>query len=260
MNIDFTNEIIKMKEREVLHKPFPTPEGPAIFEKNEDKIIKMVFSNEEAVSKYLNHLGYNWGNEGKNEFKNFDSLNRLLNVFPELKDAEVVAADPQWDANALPVTEHEKQNLHESTRNMEDMPHIAVELREVDHPLHWDESNYDTKADECKDCKDKVGIDYSELYKKVKGEEAYAPKGMPWAYAFEVGDKVRNVNEECMHHQSEGTVEDVKELPNNMGNVIGYMCSNAGNNWVKGDVLYKTPDQLEKLDQTGAPMNRPWAY
>ena len=36
MNIDFTNNIIQMKEHDVLHKPFPSPEGFSIFEKTEE--------------------------------------------------------------------------------------------------------------------------------------------------------------------------------------------------------------------------------
>ena len=277
MNIDFTNDIIQMKERNVLHKPFPTPQGYALFEKTEKgKIIRMVFSSEEGIKAYLNDIGYDWGNEGKGEFTNFDCLNRILTVFPELKDAEIVAADPQWDPDAKPQTEHEKQNLHESTRKIEDLPDLAVELREVDHVqakkpdfLKKKSDKKDDKKDDKKNGKkgdeeekDKNGKklppwlnkkkskskDYSDLYEKVGGN-----KSQPWLYGFEAGDKVRNVNEQCKHYRSEGTVKEVKDLPEDAGFLVGYTCSNAGNNWGEGDLLFKTPDQLEKLDQTGAP-------
>ena len=75
MDIDFTQNIIQMKERDVLHKPFPSQEGYSLFEKTEEgKIVRMTFSSEESVKAYLNHLGYDWGNEGKNEFRNFDCI------------------------------------------------------------------------------------------------------------------------------------------------------------------------------------------
>ena len=277
MNIDFTNDIIQMKERDVLHKPFPTPEGYALFEKTkEGKIVRMIFSNEEEIKVYLNSLGYNWGNESKDEFTNFDSEKRLFTVFPALKDAEVVAADPQWDPSKAPKSEHEKQNLHESTRKIEDLPDLAVELREVDHPLHWDESNYDSKAkkpdflkkkkdekkkkdskkdgkngDKKEEGKDDKNLppwlnkkkseskDYSDLYRRVSGE---------YGGPLKVGDKVKNINKKCTHYKSEGVVKKFNNIPGDKGVTIAYQCTNVGKTWKEGDILDKTPDQLEKKD------------
>ena len=275
MNIDFTNDIIQMKERNVLHKPFPSSQGYALFEKTEEgKIVRMVFSSQEAIKAYLNNLGYDWGNEGKGEFTNFDCLKRILTVFPELKDAEIVAADPQWDPDAKPKTEHEKQNLHESTRKIEDLPDLAVELREVDHVqadceealakkpdfLKKKGDKKDDKKDSKKDGKkggeeekDKNGkklppwlnkkkskSNYDKLWEKVNANKY---KGYP---NFAKGDHVKNTNSECKHFNSEGVVNDVKKLPNEEGVTIGYTCSNAGKNWKEGDKLRKTPDQLAK--------------
>lgn len=61
---------------------------------------------------------------------------------------------------------------------------------------------------------------------------------------FEIGSKVRNVNPSCKHYGSEGTVEDVEDLPNDMGKVVKYKVSNDGPNYKKGDILTKTIDQL----------------
>jgi len=244
MDIDFTQNIIQMKERDVLHKPFPSQEGYSLFEKTEEgKIVRMTFSSEESVKAYLNHLGYDWGNEGKNEFRNFDCIKRLTTVLPELKDAEVVAADPQWDADAKPdfhlgqPIQPKEHDLHKSTRSIEDLPHLAVELREVDHPLHWDESNYDTKASECETCKEKVKGDYSELYHKVQGG---------YDGDIKVGDNVKNINPKCTHFESEGVVKKLNDIPGDKGTTVAYQCTNAGKNWKKGDILDKTPDQLTK--------------
>jgi hypothetical protein len=272
MNIDFTNDIIKMKEREVLHKPFPTPQGYALFEKTkEGKLVRVIFPNEKEIKAYLNDLGYDWGNEGKDEFTNFDCEKRLFTVFPELKDAEVVAADPQWDPDKVPK-DYEIITKHESTRTMEDIPHCAVKLREVDHqvtpasiakkPDFLKKKKEDKKGDKKEDKKgdkngdsekDKNGKklppwlnkkkskskDYSELWEKVSGE---------YGGSLKVGDRVKNVNKKCTHYGSEGIVKKFNDIPGDKGVTIAYKCTNAGKTWEEGDLLDKTPDQLEKKD------------
>ena len=71
------------------------------------------------------------------------------------------------------------------------------------------------------------------------------------------GDKIKNVNSDCEHVDSEGEVEDVVKLPhkgdkqvkngNNMtGRLVKYKVTNDGKNYKKGDHLYKTADQLDK--------------
>lgn len=63
---------------------------------------------------------------------------------------------------------------------------------------------------------------------------------------FKNGTVVRNINPACMHYGSEGVVESVEDLPNNMGRVIKYKVTNDGPNFKKGDILIKTKDQLIK--------------
>ena len=103
-NIDFTKQIREMKEKDVLHKPFPVGDGYALFAKNnEGSFIKVLFSSKDQIKKYLNNLGYDWGNEGKDEYTNFDCELRLLRVLPELSEVETIAADPQWEISEKPV-------------------------------------------------------------------------------------------------------------------------------------------------------------
>lgn len=61
---------------------------------------------------------------------------------------------------------------------------------------------------------------------------------------FEIASKVKNINPSCKHYGSEGTIEDVQDLPNEMGQVIKYRVTNNGDTYKKGDVLIKTIDQL----------------
>jgi len=61
---------------------------------------------------------------------------------------------------------------------------------------------------------------------------------------FEIGSMVKNVNPSCQHYGSEGIVEEIKDLPDSMGQVIKYKVTNDGENYKKGDSLIKTIDQL----------------
>jgi hypothetical protein len=65
---------------------------------------------------------------------------------------------------------------------------------------------------------------------------------------FQVGDKVKNINAMCKHYGSEGTVKEIRELPEDMGYGIVYECSNQGPTWKIGDMLGKTEIQLKKIN------------
>jgi DNA replication initiation complex subunit (GINS family) len=64
---------------------------------------------------------------------------------------------------------------------------------------------------------------------------------------FQVGDKVKNINAMCKHYGSEGTVKEIRDLPEDMGYGIVYECSNNGPTWKIGDILGKTEIQLKKI-------------
>jgi len=60
-----------------------------------------------------------------------------------------------------------------------------------------------------------------------------------------LGDHVVNVNPGCKHYGSEGIVVKLEQLPQDMGTVACYRCTNNGDNWSEGEVLRKSLDQLE---------------
>ena len=66
---------------------------------------------------------------------------------------------------------------------------------------------------------------------------------------FQVGDKVRNINSMCKHYGSEGTVKEIRNLPDDMGYGVVYQCSNSGTTWKMGDMLGKTEIQLKKINE-----------
>jgi len=65
---------------------------------------------------------------------------------------------------------------------------------------------------------------------------------------FNVGDKVKNINAMCKHYGSEGTVKEIRELPEDMGYGVVYECTNDGSTWKRGDLLGKTEIQLKKIN------------
>ena len=66
------------------------------------------------------------------------------------------------------------------------------------------------------------------------------------SHTFEpvLGDPVINVNPNCKHFQSRGTVMDVRPLIDDAGTGVVYQVSNDGDNFAPGDILEKTLDQL----------------
>ena len=63
----------------------------------------------------------------------------------------------------------------------------------------------------------------------------------------QIGDNVVNTNPGCVHYKSEGVIEDIKDLPDEMGTAISYRVTNDSESYTVGDLLTKTPDQLEPL-------------
>ena len=66
------------------------------------------------------------------------------------------------------------------------------------------------------------------------------------SHTFEpmLGDPVVNINPNCTHYQSRGTVMDIKPLEGDAGMVVVYQVSNDGDSFAPGDTLEKTLDQL----------------
>jgi hypothetical protein len=61
------------------------------------------------------------------------------------------------------------------------------------------------------------------------------------------GDIVRNINTSCKHFGSQGIVEGVEPLPDDMGHIVSYRATNSGKTWDSGQVLKKTADQLQTV-------------
>lgn len=79
---------------------------------------------------------------------------------------------------------------------------------------------------------------------KIKEESATTRSCMQNQDRFAIGDTVEDINTSCPHYGSQGIVEDLEELPHNMGQVVVYKTTNMGPTWNKDQILKKTPSQL----------------
>ena len=69
------------------------------------------------------------------------------------------------------------------------------------------------------------------------------------SYEPQIGDSVKNNNPGCVHYGSEGVIEDIDDLPDDVGKTITYTVTNDGENYENGDTLTKTMDQLIPLEE-----------
>ena len=66
-------------------------------------------------------------------------------------------------------------------------------------------------------------------------------------YSIKVGDMVKNTNPSCPHNGSQGIVNKITSMPDDIGQLIKYIVTNQGDNYRSGDQLTKTVDQLEVI-------------
>jgi hypothetical protein len=67
-------------------------------------------------------------------------------------------------------------------------------------------------------------------------------------YSIEVGDFVKNTNPSCPHHGSQGIVNKLITMPDDVGTLIKYTVTNSGDTFKPGQALTKTSDQLEPIE------------
>lgn len=65
---------------------------------------------------------------------------------------------------------------------------------------------------------------------------------------LKAGDKIKNINTACTHYGSEGIVDKIEAMSDNIGYIIGYISTNNGPSWEIGQYLKKTEDQLALMD------------
>ena len=86
--------------------------------------------------------------------------------------------------------------------------------------------------------------DLPEKKKEETNEDIGDTNTISEPYMFQVGDIVNNVNPQCNHFGSMGIVQDLINLPDEMGTLVKYMVTNHGGTYTPGMMLTKTMDQL----------------
>lgn len=112
-----------------------------------------------------------------------------------------------------------------------------------------------TKDESEKQQKEKV----KKLQVKNPNEQVSRPNGDQsiGASKLKVGDKVRNIDQSCVHAGSEGIVQTIDDNPVNNGYEVGYNTTNFGQSWTVDQYLRKNEDQLtliDSVDDTGLAM------
>ena len=86
------------------------------------------------------------------------------------------------------------------------------------------------------------------LVQKTQSEIKHTTYNSVAVCKLKAGDKIKNINVACSEYGSEGIVDTIEAMPENMGYIIGYITSNAGPSWTVGQYLKKTEDQLAIMD------------
>ena len=195
---------------------------------------------EEALKKaqaddYTNQ-DYNW--DGETEF----DQNQFTQEDPTLNEVETM---DDHDMEALEMSESQLSAIADKAEQLLEAmadPEVADDILEpwIQNKLAilddymatiYDYIMYPSKEEEMQD----------QQNSNLNQNQAYS--------MFNVGDKVRNINAMCKHYGSEGTVKEIRQLPEDMGNGIVYECSNNGSTWKVGDILGKTEIQLQKISE-----------
>lgn len=89
---------------------------------------------------------------------------------------------------------------------------------------------------------------FNNLLNGIQNSIEFSQKTIKAYCKIKAGDKVRNTNTACMHYGSEGIVDEVEPMPDNIGYVVAYTATNDGSTWKPGEILRKTHDQLSVLE------------
>jgi hypothetical protein len=167
----------------------------------------------------------------------YDSFLKKLYEMCKRKGPEFVAALPKASKEHLGI----KATI---------LPIPTVEVGPVDPnskpPLKPELVDKKTNDDTLNSQKEKI----NQLKTKNPNEQVSVPTGDSSIAGckLKAGDNIKNINTACMHYGSEGIVESIEEMPENIGYIVGYRTTNAGASWTVDQYLRKTEDQLTLVD------------
>ena len=156
---------------------------------------------------------------------------------------------PEEDKEKKDDAEAEEETKEESVRLSDMMSEISKD--EYDAQMDALSAEEDAGKAKIKAAKDKMNA-----LKKQPIEDGVVKENHH--YTFGIGDIVKNKNTSCPHQGSMGIIQKIMNLANDMGKVVKYRVVNTGPTYKPGDVLTKTMDQLEPVQdpaETEAPVD-----
>ena len=284
ISVNFSGEIKAAKEKKTLNKPFRTPKGPkkfSVYVKNEKgNIVKVNFGDPNMEIKRddpsrrksfraRHQCDTKPGPRWKAKYWSCKMWESKKSVTDYTTKGSIDDVVHQWDG----VTYWDQEDLLKLVPSLAQAPEITEEIEENNSELI--EESYEMALGQLA-----YISDYSkDLLEKLRANPSFASKLEPWVqskitlmedYLFAVhnyiiysqeggphenknmqeGMRVLNVNASCKHFGSEGIIKQIKNLDNDMGQVIAYEVTNNGSNFKEGDILTKTIDQLNLLEGT----------
>lgn len=284
ISVNFSGEIKAAKEKKTLNKPFRTPKGPkkfSVYVKNEKgNIVKVNFGDPNMEIKRddpsrrksfraRHQCDTKPGPRWKAKYWSCKMWESKKSVTDYTTKGSIDDVVHQWDG----VTYWDQEDLLKLMPSLAQAPEITEEIEENNSELI--EESYEMALGQLA-----YISDYSkDLLEKLKLNPQLGSKLEPWVqskitlmedYLFAVhnyiiysqeggphenknmqeGMRVLNVNASCKHFGSEGIIKQIKNLDNDMGQVIAYEVTNNGSNFKEGDILTKTIDQLNLLEGT----------
>jgi hypothetical protein len=284
ISVNFSGEIKAAKEKKTLNKPFRTPKGPkkfSVYVKNEKgNIVKVNFGDPNMEIKRddpsrrksfraRHQCDTKPGPRWKAKYWSCKMWESKKSVTDYTTKGSIDDVVHQWDG----VTYWDQEDLLKLMPSLAQAPEITEEIEENNSELI--EESYEMALGQLA-----YISDYSkDLLEKLRANPSYASKLEPWVqskitlmedYLFAVhnyiiysqeggphenknmqeGMRVLNTNASCKHFGSEGIIKQIKNLDNDMGQVIAYEVTNNGSNFKEGDILTKTIDQLNLLEGT----------
>jgi len=145
-------------------------------------------------------------------------------------------------------------NVEESLKKQSEGTMLPLPVTTVDTPSNQNNNppikpellDQKTNTDSLNSQKQKVNL----LKTKNPNDQVSRPNGDSSVAncKLQAGDKIKNINASCMHYGSEGIVQNIEELPENIGYIVGYRTTNSGSSWTVDQYLRKTEDQLTLVD------------
>lgn len=282
ISVNLSNEIRASKDKKTLNKPFRTSKGPkkfSVYVKNEKgNIVKVNFGDPNMEIKRddparrksfraRHQCDTNPGPRWKARYWSCKMWESKKSVTDYTSKGGIDDIVHQWDgitfweeSDLLKLAPHlaQAQEINDETENEIVDEGYEMALGQLSYIVDYSQDllnklkenpNLKTKLEPWVQSKITIIEDYLSSihsYISYSGEDDLLE--IENENELQAGIRILNVNPNCLHYGSEGLIQSINDLPDNMGKVVAYEVINDGATYKKGDILTKTIDQLQILD------------